>query len=124
MMKLWIYENHIYELRSEELNQVWSSQLYKQLLQLRKEKKIIILSRVYNEPIQRPAPRWLVSLIGRAMHWYRKVKGSNPVQAWIFLRLSFRNYKSCVYNCDDHTLSNSSLRSSHIWFSYTVNTRV
>ena len=69
MMKLWIYENHIYELRSEELNQVWSSQLYKQLLQLRKEslkKKIIILSRVYNEPIQRPAPRWLVSLIDRA----------------------------------------------------------
>ena len=37
MMKLWMYENHIYELRSEELNQVWSSQLYKQLLQLRKE---------------------------------------------------------------------------------------
>ena len=36
MMKLWIYENHIYELRSEELNKVWSSQLYKQLLQLRK----------------------------------------------------------------------------------------
>ena len=25
---------------------------------------IIILSRVYNEPIQRPAPSWLVSLIG------------------------------------------------------------
>ena len=37
MMKSWIYENHIYELRSEELNKVWSSQLYKQLLQLRKE---------------------------------------------------------------------------------------
>ena len=36
------------------------------------EKKIIILSRVYNEPIQRPVPRWLVSLIGRAMHWYRR----------------------------------------------------
>ena len=78
MMKLWIYENHIYELRSEELNQVWSSQLYKQLLQLRKEslkKKIIILSRVYNEPIQRPAPRWLVSLIGRALHRYRRGQG-------------------------------------------------
>ena len=29
---------------------------------------IIILSRVYNEPIQRPAPSWLVSLIGRALH--------------------------------------------------------
>ena len=37
MMKFWIYENHICELRSEELNEGWSSQLYTQLLQLRKE---------------------------------------------------------------------------------------
>ena len=87
MMKVWIYENHIYKLWSNELNKVWSSQLYKQLLQLRKEslrKKIIILSRVYNEPIQRPASSWLVTLIGRALHRYRKVKSSNPVQTWIF----------------------------------------
>ena len=33
---------------------------------------IIILSRVHNEPIQRLAPSWLVSLIGRALHWYRR----------------------------------------------------
>ena len=32
-----VYENHICELRSEELNEEWSSQLYTQLLQLRKE---------------------------------------------------------------------------------------
>ena len=31
---------------------------------------IIILSRVYNEPIQRPASSWLASSIGRALHWY------------------------------------------------------
>ena len=30
-----------------------------------------------------------------------EVKGSNPVQAWIFFRLSLRNCKSCVYNYDD-----------------------
>ena len=36
---------------------------------------IIILSRVYNEPIQRPAPSWLVSLIGRALHQYRRGQG-------------------------------------------------
>ena len=36
-MMLWIYENHICELRSEELNEGWSSQLYTQLLQLRRE---------------------------------------------------------------------------------------
>ena len=35
----------------------------------------IILSRVYNEPIQRPAPSWLVSLIGRARHLYRRAQG-------------------------------------------------
>ena len=43
---------------------------------------IIILSWVYNEPIQWPAPSWLVSLIGRALHQYcAEVKSSNPVQA-------------------------------------------
>ena len=38
---------------------------------------IIILSRDYNEPIQRPAPSWLVSLhvIGRALHQYRRDQG-------------------------------------------------
>ena len=41
--------------------------------------------RVYNEPTKCPAPSWLVSSIGRALHRYRaEVKGSNPVQAWIF----------------------------------------
>ena len=77
---------------------------------------IIILSQIYNEPIQRPAPSWLVSL-----HRYRRGQGFESVQAWIFFRLSFRNCKSCVYNCDDHPSFNSSLRSSHIWFSYIHN---
>ena len=36
---------------------------------------IIILSLVYNEPIQRPAPSWLVSLIGRGLHRYRSGPG-------------------------------------------------
>ena len=36
---------------------------------------IIILSRVYNELIQRPAPSWLVSSIDRALHWYRRGQG-------------------------------------------------
>ena len=33
-----------------------------------------------------------------------EVMGSNPVQAWIFFRLNFRNCLSCVYNCDDLSL--------------------
>ena len=34
-----------------------------------------MLSRVYNEPIQRPSPSWLVSLIGRALHRHRRGEG-------------------------------------------------
>ena len=37
LLKLWIYENHICELQSEELFEGRSSQLYTQLMQLRKE---------------------------------------------------------------------------------------
>ena len=80
-MKLWMYENHICELQSEELR---SSQLYTQPLQLRKEslkKKKKLVERCTG---------------------IAEVKGSNPVQAWIFFRLSFRKRKSCFYNCDDH----------------------
>ena len=36
-------------------------------------------------------------------------------------RLSFPSCKSCVYNCDDLSPYNSSLLSSHIWFSYIHN---
>ena len=62
---------------------------------------IIILSRVYNEPIQRPAPSWLVSFIGRALHWYHRGQGFESRTSLSFFRLSFCNCKKCVYNCDD-----------------------
>ena len=69
---------------------------------------IIILSRVYNEPIQRPAPSWLVSLIGRTLHRYRRGQGSESRTSLIFFfRLFFRNCTSCVYNCNDHLSFNS-----------------
>ena len=83
-LPFWIYENHICELRSEELNEGWWSQLYTQLFQSRKN-------------------------------------SLNPIQAWIFFRLSFCNCKSCVNNGDDHPSFNSSLCNSHIWFSYIQN---
>ena len=41
----------------------------------------------------------------------------NTGVAFFFFRLSFRNCKSCVYNCDDLLSYNSSPRSSHIRFS-------
>ena len=76
---------------------------------------IIILPRIYNEPIQRPTPSWLVSLIGKALYRYRRGQGfESRTSLNFFFRLSFRNCKSCVYNCDDHPSFNSSLRSSHI----------
>ena len=54
---------------------------------------IIIFSRVYNEPIQRSAPTWLFTLIGRVLAGIAEVKGSNPVQAWIFLQAFFATAK-------------------------------
>ena len=64
--------------------------------------RIIILSWVYNKPTQRTLPNWLVSLIGRALHRYRKSQGfeSRTSLNFFFVRLSFRNCKSCVCNCD------------------------
>ena len=55
------------------------------------------------------SPRMFTAVIEHFLRWYNftavirhfEVKGSNPVQAWIFFRLSFRNFKSCVYNYDD-----------------------
>ena len=46
-----------------------------------------------------------------------EVKGPNPVQARIFFFFftpCFRNFKSCVYNCDNLLSYNSSPRSSHV----------
>ena len=47
-----------------------------------------------------------------------EVKGLIPVLAYLFSGLVFATYKSFVYTCDDLLSYNSSLRISHIWFSY------
>ena len=60
-----LYDLHSYN-SSLRSSQVWFSYIHN---------FIIILSRVYNEPIQLPAPSWLVSLIGRALHRYRRSQG-------------------------------------------------
>ena len=63
----------------------------------------------------------LVQLVERCT-CIAEVKGSNPVQARkFFFTSSFRNFKSCVYNWDNLLSYNSSLRSSHVWFSYIHN---
>ena len=72
--KLWIYENHIWERTAgcgvkSYMNYMmrWFSLWFSYIHNV-----IIILSRVYNEPIQRPVPTWLVSWIVRALHRYRR----------------------------------------------------
>ena len=52
--------------------------------------------------LQKKAPSWLDSSIGRALHRYRRGHGFDPVQAWIFFRLSFRNCLSCVWVSGTH----------------------
>ena len=104
-MKFWkLHENHICERRIEN----WLKDDHCSYI------RIIILSRAYNEPIQRPPPSWLVSLISRALHWYcAEVKGSNSIQAWIIFRLSFSNCKSCLYNCHDHPSFSNKYKSNY-----------
>ena len=43
-----------------------------------------------------------------------EVMGSNPIQAWIFLRLKFHNCSSCVYNCKNK-LNHTFLHNSNVW---------
>ena len=62
----------------------------------------------------RTAPSWPVSSVGRALQRYRRGQGFESRTNLNFFRLSFPNYKSCVYNYDDLLSYNSSPRSSHI----------
>ena len=58
---------------------------------------IIILSRVHHEPIQRPAPSWLVSLIGRALHRYRRGQGFESRTSLNFFQAFFSSFLFCPY---------------------------
>ena len=50
---------------------------------------IIILSQVYNKPIQRPALSWLVSLIGRVLHQHRRGQGFKSLTSLNFFQVFF-----------------------------------
>ena len=50
---------------------------------------IIILSQVYNKPIQRPALSWLVSLIGRVLHRHRRGQGFKSLISLNFFQVFF-----------------------------------
>ena len=77
MMKLWINENHICELRSEELNEGWSSQLYTQRL---------------GQGFECHTSLTFCFVLFCFVFFF----------FFLFFRLSFPDCKSCVYNCDNH----------------------
>ena len=58
---------------------------------------IIILLRVYNETIHRPAPSWLVSLIGRALHRYRSARVQIPYKPEFFSSFLFATTKVAFF---------------------------
>ena len=51
----------------------------------------------------KPAPRWLNSSVGRALHWYRRGHGLESCTGLNFFSLQFHNCFSCVYNCNNHS---------------------
>ena len=54
-------------------------------------------------------PGWLVRLIGRALHRYRRGQGFESRTSLIFFSgFLLAACKSCVYNCDDLYSCNSS----------------
>ena len=53
---------------------------------------------------QWPAPSWLDSSIGRALHRYRRGHGFESRSSLNFFRLSFHNCLSCLCNCNDNSL--------------------
>ena len=51
--------------------------------------RLFTTSRVYLEPTQWPAPNWLVSSLGRALHWYRRGHGFKSRTGLNFFRAFF-----------------------------------
>ena len=79
---------HIFELRMKDQIEERSSQLLRNLSSC--EKKAWKKFRLERDPVG------LIAQLVEHSTGIVEVMGSNPVQAWIFFRLSFRNCLSCV----------------------------
>ena len=90
--------SQLLKLRSncEDLSSIWSFIHSSKCICFIYSHLFIHPSRVYHELTIWPAPSWRDSSVGRALHRHRRSHGSNPVQAWIFFRLSLCNCLSCV----------------------------
>ena len=70
---------------------------------------------VYLDPIHWPAPSWLVSSIGRALHRYRRGHGFKSRTGLNFFQVLFTTTRfSSVLSCEDLLIS-SLHRSANIW---------
>ena len=63
--------------------------------------RLFTTSRVYLEPTQCPAPSWLVSSVGRALHRYRRGHGFKSRTDLNFFQAFFHYCFSSVHNCEN-----------------------
>ena len=83
-----------------EVMNIWKSYMRTAGRRIRWKKIIAVIDT--NLAVGKRKPETNSGLYGiRSCTGIAKVKGSNPVQAWIFFRFFFRNCERCVYNCDD-----------------------
>ena len=81
--------------------------------------RLFTTSWVYLETTQWPAPSWLVSSVGRALHRYRKGREfKSRTGLNINFRPSFQYCLSRVHYCEDLFHIHVFIRSSNIWLSY------
>ena len=91
IMKLYIYENHIWELRGEELYERRSSQLWRQLLQLRKESLKKIQACTGFETLTSAIP------VQQSTNWANKPTGRRALN-WIVLN-PWKDRRSHIWFC-------------------------
>ena len=100
------WKNNIYIYIYSNNSSLRNSHIYIYDFQVSIYNFIIILSRVHHEPIQRPAPSWLVSLIGRALHRYRRGQGFESRTSLNFFQAFFSPFLFCPY---------LGVSNTHIW---------
>ena len=95
----WYMKWIIYELRIWNQVKLWSSQLWTQFSQLRREAwKIQDFNGVWTRSFHTGIARSRVQ---------------TPLKSWIF-QASLRNCENCVHNCEDHSFTWFHIRSSHM----------
>ena len=72
---------------------------------------------ITDEPTKDPAPSWLDTLVGRALHRYHKGHGFESFEGLncFFSWLLFHNCLSCVHNCDNKSCLHIFLGDSIVW---------